>query len=372
MPVATRQSTQKDAGRTKTRKRNRADLLALHQRVVCDDSVLQNNKQISLLRRLRRHRIELEAQVEAEQRLSLGEQILMMTSTKPVGTAASSRVNGNRNNENGTSALLLSTHLQQQQLAATMLSLRQSRLMDAAYRLSGLSIKFITTSHPETLALRFDTSNATYHCFFEIVLDDDDGSTATNEKGKQKMYFRLVQNTLPMQVPCIRIAREAFGDTVVATDDPDLLRKLRKFSMKIYHCCWSWQARQDTFEYLQSLKSGDLSETASGDMIPPLFWVDALEKRRTQEKSNGSTTNTNTFQFTLHHRWCGLGAVCIVLEYSDELSRPRASQPVQAYIFDPSDGAMINEDFAEDSARILKRLPIREAIPKVADIIAEV
>lgn len=232
----------------------------------------------------------------------------------------------------------------------------------------------------------------------------------------------------------------------------DLLQKLRATANLIYHASHCLQVRKETLEYLQNLAATTTISAAlqqQQQSNSPLPSTSKKKRKSPRISTNGSSSNstaaTNTnaseditlpaetaaaaaplliqkdhncyysvdhvectgggsaaytpIRFHLHHRLSGIARAVITLQYSTDLCRARAHQPVSVTVQlltcaaaaapaadaaastaatastkddgNGGDDAEDHNDFIENAILAFRRLPIQEAMQQVTDAMAE-
>jgi hypothetical protein len=383
------------------------------------------------LHRLRRHRLALAAQLEVvkiDTRQSITNESHKCAPHPEmmdrIRNSASSLPNDDVCNENKEELVdtLLDCAFQNQRLDHVRL-LRQSQCLQAAYRLTGISV----VSDPNRFILRFDVGKNCYLCIFDIVavLDAalqplaDDSGLGSPESAKKNtiLYLRLIQHTLPASVPFQAILQRTttlcnsdmirLGPWHALTQEPhktaietsllwskivekdEIVKQLRNMSLQIHHTCHCLLVRSETWEYLNSLLDATATDNSEANIVKPY----SLHHLECSDKST-----YQTIRFHINHRLSSIADILISLNYSADLCRPKAHQPssvkikiskevtlfphrttphgshVEMVVSDVEDRDMEHTDhdeFIENAVVSFRRLPIRKAIAAVAEAMAE-
>jgi DNA-binding TFAR19-related protein (PDSD5 family) len=283
--------------------------------------------------------------------------------------------------ENQEELLRLHDGIHSKDLWIKLRHIRQVKCLQAACRLSGISIMVRPTEHGDEnnhdrLMIRFDVGHRSYHCIFDLVATstvvEDDPSDAvwtkhandrtgpmdTNSTSEKQdptiFYLRLVQNTLPAAIPITTIIQRttAVGsngmirlgslvslspiintrDDVTPTssaiwsrvaEDELIMKQLRNMALQIYQACHCLQIRKEILDYLNEIAIPVSTATTTNDINVP-YSIHHLE---CQDKSTW-----RSIQFRINHRLSSLADIMIVLHYSTDLCRPKAHQPTSVTI----------------------------------------
>jgi hypothetical protein len=268
--------------------------------------------------------------------------------------------------------------------------IRQVKCLQAACRLSGISIMVHPTEHGDEnnhdrLMIRFDVGHRSYHCIFDLVatstvVEDDpsdavwtkhvsertgpmDTNCSTSEKHDPTIfYLRLVQNTLPAAIPIttiiqrtttvgsngmIRLGSLVSLSPIIITDDDVtptssaiwsrvaedelIMKQLRNMALQIYQACHCLQIRKEILDYLNEIAIPVSTATTTNNihvnMDPTENVPYSIHHLECQDKSTW-----RSIQFRINHRLSSLADIMIVLHYSTDLCRPKAHQPTSVTI----------------------------------------
>jgi Cenp-O kinetochore centromere component len=253
---------------------------------------------------------------------------------------------------------------------------------------------------PTTMAQTFG-----YLCFFTVVVDqpnqsggghdkDDDDDTETTLGMHRRYLLRLFQHTVPPAIPlkaifeqhfagrheiCVAVQESSSSPSETVQAWPEAWEKLRRAAVQIYQACYSWHVRKETFEYLQYLATtADLDVSRAGKSNaaythePDTTFDAAMDDTDTryndasyrianvQGASIGSKASYKTIQFQMQGLESSIApAANVSLQYSADLCRPLAHQPVSATI-------QLIQHHAHE-----KKVPRGRFLPGVSDIVSD-
>lgn len=363
-------------------------------------STIRQNK-LDLLKRLhelRKHRIALTAKIKVARRLGknskksiLYRHLQKQLKTKLHGdiesnvavTGTSVQTNGDQQNER-----LMYDLDYQRQVWHQIRDMRQMKCIQAAYRLTGVSMTMVPnddSEHHELTRIRFDIgADHSYDCDFDMVQykvededddnDDQHSSPGTSSTKAAQIFFHLVRHTLPSAIPTATIFQKAIrdcsyqattGNSTAACDDSKItalmipigystssillgqqqhtndtsncgeqqsfMKQLQFITQQIYHSCHAYHMRCDIYEHLQRLvaKSGG----ADYDSTLP-YSIQQLQRTFVPQQ----TLIYKAIEFHILHQLSSIDHIQVTLHYTSDLCRLKAHQPtsVQVKIISPS------------------------------------
>jgi hypothetical protein len=276
--------------------------------------------------------------------------------------------------------------LEEQDLAVRMQHVRHIRKIAAAYRIAGISM--LPCPDDEVLALRFDIQVdgsfvACYHCFFDLVIYEDNHDDREEEVKEDLLHMRLIQHTLPPSVPLASILEKTMGG--VACIGPfnndanweyvELMDRLRKCANEIYQACYCFNTRKQTLSLLKSFDGRVMQGNAPTGQLS--FKVDELTCSDRLDKI--------AFKLEL---LSGISSLQVTLGYKDPMcvqptnvsvknlaasSVPRGRNRFYAVEVsdDDDDNSNVRDDLIDSATVAFRRLPVRKALVEVAEAMAE-